>query len=155
MKNLSNEIIGQSAVITELRQALKDIAASDMNLMITGESGSGKEFIITELIKLIKKDYTFQKINCPELKNDKEIFRKVITENTVQFCNAAETDKKYKILYLNKICDLNMGLQKELLDFIDNMNESVENKLNASHSRNKIRIISSTNKNIHLQAINF
>ncbi|HPG29760.1 MAG TPA: sigma 54-interacting transcriptional regulator [bacterium] len=151
MENLSNELIGTSAVITELRQALKDIAASDANIMITGESGSGKEFVINELMKLINKDYIFQKINCSHLKNDKNLFQKMIDENAGALNNstdAAEPVKKNKILYLKKICDLDMELQKELIVIMDNFKKSAENKSNCSHSIKNLRIISSSAKNI-------
>ncbi len=73
-----DEILGQSAPMLDLYRQLERIAATDASVLITGETGTGKEMIARALHRRSKrKDGPFAAINCaalPETLLESELF---------------------------------------------------------------------------------
>jgi len=46
-----SSLLGESVPIVELRQIIKQVAPTDVTVLITGESGSGKEVVANEIFK--------------------------------------------------------------------------------------------------------
>jgi DNA-binding NtrC family response regulator len=59
------EIVGESAAIAELRATVAKIAASDANVLVLGENGTGKELVARRLHELgARRAHSFVVVNC-------------------------------------------------------------------------------------------
>lgn len=76
--NIDQQLIGNSAVIRKLRQEILEVADTDVNVMITGETGSGKEVVARCLHEYGNRCIgNFVPINCgaiPEAIFESELF---------------------------------------------------------------------------------
>ena len=76
--NIEQQLIGNSAVIRKLRQEILEVADTDVNVMITGETGSGKEVVARCLHEYGSRcKGNFVPINCgaiPETIFESELF---------------------------------------------------------------------------------
>src|SRR5271166_3739587 len=61
-------IFGQTAAMREVRQKLERVAGANLSILITGESGTGKD-IIARLLHLYSPwaNGPFVKVNCPAI----------------------------------------------------------------------------------------
>ena len=64
-KHLSTEMIGKDGTLANIWTLISHVAPSDATVLITGESGAGKEVIADEIYRNSKRnDKPFVKINC-------------------------------------------------------------------------------------------
>lgn len=74
----SSSLIGNSRDIVELRRLISMVAKSDASVLITGESGVGKEVVAKEIYRQgLRKDAPFITVNCaaiPENLLESELF---------------------------------------------------------------------------------
>jgi DNA-binding NtrC family response regulator len=64
-------LIGRSKPMRQLRQLIKSVAPTDANVLVTGESGSGKEVVATVIHESSKRaGGPFIKVNCAAIPND-------------------------------------------------------------------------------------
>ena len=67
------EILGESAAIKNVIKAIEAVAPTDVNVVITGETGTGKELVARALHNLSsRKHKTLIKVNCASI--PKELF---------------------------------------------------------------------------------
>ncbi|NLS53417.1 sigma-54 dependent transcriptional regulator [Hafnia alvei] len=74
---LETRLIGNSSAISEVRETIKDIAMTPTNILIYGETGSGKELAARCIHDLSGRSGPFVALNCgglPESLFDSEIF---------------------------------------------------------------------------------
>ncbi|WP_371379394.1 sigma-54 interaction domain-containing protein [Sporomusa aerivorans] len=78
MNYVSTTLIGESAEMKKIRKLIQHIAQSDATVLITGESGSGKEVVASELYcKSNRQGLPYIKINCaafPDSLIESELF---------------------------------------------------------------------------------
>ena len=154
---MSNEIyqsglLGESIPIVELREIIKQVAPTDVTVLITGESGSGKEVVANEIHKLSKRsDKPFITVNCgaiPEGIIESELFGHV----KGSFTGATETRKGYfeaangGTIFLDEIGELPLQTQVKFLRVIEN-GEYMKVGGNRTEKVD-VRIIAATNKNL-------
>lgn len=154
---MSNEIyqsglLGESIPIVELREIIKQVAPTDVTVLITGESGSGKEVVANEIHKLSKRsDKPFITVNCgaiPEGIIESELFGHV----KGSFTGATETRKGYfeaangGTIFLDEIGELPLQTQVKFLRVIEN-GEYMKVGGNKTEKVD-VRIIAATNKNL-------
>ena len=76
--NIKNTIVGNSPSIERLRQVIASIADADADILITGETGTGKDLVAQNLHQASKRrDHNFTAINCgamPENIIESELF---------------------------------------------------------------------------------
>ena len=144
-------IIGVSKEMKEIFSLINIISEHNVNVLITGPTGSGKELIAKRIHQNFKSDSPFIAINCsaiPEHLLESELFGHAKGAFT-----GAVKSKKGKIelanngtLFLDEIGDMNLSLQAKILRVIQ------ERKVTPVGSSKEIpvsiRIISATNKNL-------
>ncbi|SDB40707.1 PAS domain S-box-containing protein [Desulfonatronum thiosulfatophilum] len=118
-------LIGNSPQMSKIFQAMPMIGLTDSTVLITGETGTGKD-IIAEAIHLAsdRSKGPFIKVNCgalPETLLESELFG----HQKGAFTGAGENKPgRFKLahngtLFLTEIGDLPLGLQTKLLMFLD------------------------------------
>ncbi|MCI8647847.1 MAG: sigma 54-interacting transcriptional regulator [Firmicutes bacterium] len=65
---LSSSLIGSSPSLEPVRAIIKRVAPTDATVLITGESGVGKEIVADEIYKMgLRSDKPFVKVNCASI----------------------------------------------------------------------------------------
>jgi DNA-binding NtrC family response regulator len=154
-ENGSNGLIGSSVPIVELKQIIKQVAPTDVTVLVTGESGAGKE-VVANLIHLSskRKDKPFVTVNCgaiPEGIIESELFG----HEKGSFTGAIETRKGYfeaangGTIFLDEIGELPLATQVKFLRILEN-GEYVKVG-GTKNERVDARVIAATNKNLEHQ----
>ncbi len=152
-KNYSfGNIIGRSRKMLNVFEMIKNVAGTKVNVLIEGQSGTGKELVSKAIHKNSKRaDKSFVAINCsaiPENLLESELFG----HTKGAFTGATENQRGVfeqangGTLLLDEIADMPIHLQSKLLRVIENW----EIKPIGSDKVKKIdvRLISATNQNI-------
>ncbi len=146
-------IIGNSPLLNRAIDIARQVAPTDMSVLITGESGSGKE-VFSQIIHHMsaRKHGTFIAVNCgaiPEGTIDSELFG----HEKGSFTGAHEARKGYfevangGTIFLDEVAELPLGTQARLLRVL----ESGEYLRVGSSKVQKtdVRIIAATNVDVY------
>lgn len=145
-------IIGRSRAMINVFKAIGFVAKSDVPVLITGETGVGKELVARMIHKKsLFKDGPFVPVNCsaiPETLLESELFGYVKGAFT-----GAVSDKEGKIesaeggtLFLDEIGEIPPSIQVKLLRVLQ---EKIFERLGENKPRKvNTRIIAATNKNL-------
>ena len=146
------EIIGVCPSMLEVFRKLQKVAATDISVLITGETGTGKELIAKELHRRSPRvDGPFVTINCgaiPENLIESELFGHVKGAFTGAVMSRAG---KFQIadkgtLFLDEIGELPLNLQVKLLRALQ---ERVVVRVGDSRPEKvDIRVVAATNRNL-------
>lgn len=150
--NGASGLIGNSIPIVELREIIKQVAPTDVTVLITGESGVGKEVVANEIHRLSKRaGKPFITVNCgaiPEGIIESELFGHV----KGSFTGAVDSRKGYfeaangGTIFLDEIGELPLQTQVKFLRVIEN-GEYI--KVGGTKTEKvDVRIIAATNKNL-------
>ncbi|MCC6796782.1 MAG: sigma-54-dependent Fis family transcriptional regulator [Candidatus Hydrogenedentes bacterium] len=118
-------LIGISPAIQELRVVIKQIAQTDLNCLIRGESGTGKDMVAREIHRLSRRsDKPFVKVNCtalPEQLLESELFgyEKGAFTGAVSSKPGRFELANRGIIFLDEIGDMHPNLQAKLLQVIE------------------------------------
>jgi DNA-binding NtrC family response regulator len=154
----NSELIGVSIPIVELKQIIRQVAPTDVTVMVTGESGVGKEVVAKEIHKKSKRfDKPFITVNCgaiPEGIIESELFG----HQKGSFTGAVESRKGYfeiadeGTIFLDEIGELPLSTQVKFLRVIE---YGEFTKVGASKSQKvNVRIIAATNKDLQHEVDN-
>ena len=149
---IQDEIIGESRVIKKLKETIKNVAESDVNVFISGETGTGKELAAKAIHRNSSRgSFPFVPFNCaaiPENLLESELFGYVKGAFT-----GAVKDKKGKFeladkgtIFLDEIADMPYHLQAKLLRVVQD--KEIEPVGSNKKIKIDVRFISSTNKDI-------
>ena len=145
-------IIGQSPKMQEMFRLIPKIAQSNSNVLITGESGSGKELVASALHNLsARKNRNFVAINCgafPEGLLESEIFgymRGAFTGAAVNKQGLFEIADNGSI-FLDEIGEMPINLQVKLLRVLEH--GTFRRLGGTTDLRVDVRVISATNKDL-------
>ena len=151
-EQISVEYIGNSRFALELREKIDIVSATDAMILITGESGTGKD-VVSQIIhaKSKRSDEKFVKINCASIPNtlmESELFGYKKGAFT-----GAEVDYVGKLVYtsggtlfFDEIGELTIDLQAKLLRVLE---ERVVIPLGSNEQIPiDVRYIFATNKNM-------
>ncbi|HET54070.1 MAG TPA: PAS domain-containing protein [Ignavibacteria bacterium] len=145
-------IIGKSPVMKEIFKTIEEISDSDASVLITGETGVGKELIANAIQETSQRvDKPFVKINCavlPENLLASELFGHV----KGAFTDAVKDRKgRFEVadggtIFLDEIGEMPLNMQIQLLRILqegtfERIGESTTYKVN-------VRVIAATNKNL-------
>ena len=148
-----DNIIGQSSAISALVQEVRKISDSKSNVLLLGETGTGKELFARSIhYSSSRRDEPFIPINCcaiPENLLESELFGYL----KGAFTGAATTKRGLfeeadrGTVFLDEIGDLSMPLQSKLLRVMD---DREIRPIGSVQSRKvDIRFITATNRDIH------
>jgi len=146
------ELIGQSPSIEKLKDIIRKVAPYDVNVLVLGESGSGKEVVAKAIHNLSnRRNKPFVAINCAAL--PAELLESELFGYKKGAFTGAVKDKKGLIekanggtLFLDEIGDMPLSLQAKLLRFLETKKFI---PLGATEEKEvDVRIIAATNKNL-------
>ncbi len=145
-------IIGQSPQMQELFRLIPKVAQSTSNVLIIGESGSGKELVAAALHNLSnRKDKNLVAINCaafPEGLLESELFGHMrgsftgALHNKQGLFEIADSGS----LFLDEIGEMPINLQAKLLRVLEN--GSFRRVGGTTDIKVDVRVISATNKDV-------
>ncbi len=148
----SGEIISNNFQMREILKLSKDIADSDISVLIEGESGTGKEILARFIHQNSKRNSNaFITVNCaaiPESLFESEVFGHIkgsytgATKDRIGRFEMADQGS----VFLDEVGEVSKPMQVKLLRFLQSMEfervgESITRKVN-------VRIIAATNRNI-------
>lgn len=147
-----NDFIGQSNVMKNIFATIRKVAATDANILITGENGTGKELVARAIYaQSLRKDKIFVSVDMGSLTDnlfESELFGVV----KGAFTDAREDRQgRFEVanggtLFLDEIGNIPIALQAKLLAVLQNRQVT---RLGSSKPANiDIRLISATNNNL-------
>lgn len=147
-----DEIVGKSEAMQQVFKMIGRVAASEAPVMITGESGSGKELVARALHHYSQRsDRAFLAINCaaiPEALLESELFgheRGAFTGAHNQRIGRFEQCDK-GTLFLDEIGEMPLATQSKLLRVLQ---EGEFSRVGGNETiKTDVRIICATNKNL-------
>ncbi|MEK7483224.1 MAG: nitric oxide reductase transcriptional regulator NorR [Planctomycetota bacterium] len=147
-----DQLIGDSFLIQELRKAITLVAKSDFNVLITGETGVGKELVarsIHEQSTRMEKPLIY--LNCaalPEPLAESELFGHL--KGAFTGADSARVGK-FEVadggtLFLDEIGELSLSIQSKILRTIQ---EGEIQKVGSSHvTKVDVRLLAATNREL-------
>lgn len=151
-----NNIIGSSPEMEKIFQILPSLAQSDSSVLITGETGTGKDLMAEAIHQLSNRAKgPFVKINCgalPETLLESELFghRKGAFTGAIENRPGRFRLAHNGTLHLTEIGDLPLALQVKLLTFLDD--REVFPIGSGKAVAVDVRIIAATNRNLEQRA---
>jgi len=116
-----NEIIGNSAGINNVLELIEKFKDLQYNVLITGESGTGKMLVANQLhLKSERSGKPFVIINCAQLNEtnaDNELFGNM--ENNVLRSRGKLSEAEGGTILFDEVSNLNPDVQSKLLKVID------------------------------------
>jgi len=146
-------IFGQTAAMREVRQKLERVAAANLSILITGESGTGKDIIARRLhLYSPWANGPFVKVNCPAIPGtllESELFGYERGAFTGAFgAKPGRVELAHRgTLFLDEISELDPTLQAKLLQLLQDGQFS---RIGSQEDRKvEVRVVSSTNRELH------
>lgn len=149
---MSHKLLGDSVQIKEINETIKQVAPTDVSILITGESGSGKEVVANSIHDNSKRsDKPFIIVNCgaiPEGIIESELFG----HQKGAFTGAIEERRGYfemadkGTIFLDEIGDMPLGTQVKFLRVLETgefMRVGGNKNINVD-----VRVIAATNKDL-------
>ena len=146
------EIIGNSAGVRWVFQTIEKVAATDASVLITGETGTGKELIARAIHNLsLRRDRVLVKVNCAAIPaglieselfgHEKGAFTGALSRKIGRFELADQAT-----IFLDEIGDLPLELQAKLLRVLQE--GEFERLGNPRTLKVNVRIIAATNRDL-------
>jgi two-component system, NtrC family, response regulator AtoC len=148
-----NLLVGDSPAMTDLKSEIGRVARSDAKVLITGESGSGKELVAQAIHnESARAEKAFVAVNCaglPETLLESELFGHVRGSFT-----GAYRDKLGKLeladlgtVFLDEIGEMTLRMQGLLLRFLET-GELQKVGADQVTRRVNVRVVAATNRNL-------
>ena len=149
----TNQLLGSSIAIRELQEEIDQVARSDAKVLITGESGSGKELVAQAVHTFsLRASRPFVAVNCagvPETLLESELFGHVKGSFT-----GAYRDRPGKLeladhgtIFLDEIGEMTLRMQGLLLRFLET-GELQKVGADQTGGRVNVRVIAATNRSL-------
>ena len=146
------EIVGRSPALNALLKQVETVAPLDSTVLITGETGTGKEVIARAIHnRSARRDRTFVKVNCAAIPNglleselfghEKGAFTGAIAPRAGRFELA-----DHGTLFLDEVGEIPLELQPKLLRVLQ---EREFERLGSSRTRRAdVRVVAATNRDL-------
>jgi transcriptional regulator with PAS, ATPase and Fis domain len=146
------QLIGVSQAISELKSEVERVARSDAKVLITGESGSGKEVVARAINDTSSRAKVFVPVNCagiPETLLESELFGHVKGSFT-----GAYRDKPGKLemadhgtIFLDEIGEMTLRMQGLLLRYLETGEIQKVGAERVARATD-VRVMAATNRNL-------
>lgn len=152
------DIVGQSEAMQQVFKMIGRVAASDAPVMVTGESGSGKELVARAIHRYsARSDNSLLAINCaaiPENLLESELFgheKGAFTgAHTMRVGRFEQCDRG--TLFLDEVGEMPLGVQSKLLRVLQ---EGEFSRVGGNQTiRTDVRIVCATNKRLEDEVAN-
>ncbi len=155
-KQAFSDIIGESKEMQNVKSIVKKVADTNTNIMLQGETGTGKELFASAIHALSSRRHQkFIAINCasiPETLLESELFG----YEKGSFTGALPSGKRGKFemadggtIFLDEIADMPISIQPKLLRFLQ---ESMVEKIGGNDPvKVNVRIVAATNKDLETE----
>lgn len=148
---------GEARTMEPVYNKISRVAATDANILITGENGTGKELLAREIHHLSnRKDDVFITVDLGSI--TETLFESEMFGHAKGAFTDAKTDKPGRIelassgtLFLDEIGNLSNGMQVKLLSVIQN--KTVCRVGSLSYQPVDFRLITATNSDLHQSVI--
>jgi transcriptional regulator with PAS, ATPase and Fis domain len=148
-----NQVVGESNPIIRIKDTIQEIADSSLSVLITGETGTGKEVFANAIHQISRRrSNNFVKINCAAIPKDL-LESELFGYEEGAFSGASKGGKlgKFELankgtILLDEIGELPLSLQSKLLRVIQE--KEVERVGGLKPLKIDVRILCNTNKNI-------
>jgi len=147
-------LIGESESFLQVVESIKQVAPTNITVLITGESGTGKEMVAKAIHQLSnRKDKPLLSVNCgaiPEGILESELFG----HEKGSFTGASETRKGYfeaadgGTLFLDEIGEMPLNTQVKLLRVLEE--KEFMRVGGARQIQVDVRLLAATNKNLEI-----
>ena len=146
------EILGESAAIKNVLKAIETVAPTEVNVVITGETGTGKELVARALHNLSsRKHRTLIKVNCATI--PKELFESEFFGHVRGAFTGALKDRvgRFELadkgtLFLDEVGEIPLDMQSKLLRVLQ---EGEFERIGDERTRKvDVRIIAATNRDL-------
>ena len=157
LKELNNfktldKMVGKSAELRKVSETISKVAPSKATVLITGESGVGKELVADEIHNLSnRKDKPFVKVHCAAL--SESLLESELFGHEKGSFTGAETMQKGRFelahggtIFLDEIGEINQSIQVKILRVIQ---EKKFERVGGEKTIDvDVRIVAATNKNL-------
>ncbi len=151
-KNGKELLIGDSAVMVQIRNIIEQIADSDLTVLIRGESGTGKEIVARRIHALSSRsNEPFIKVNCAAIPRDL-LEAELFGYDKGAFTGAHKNKPgRFEIaskgtIFLDEIGDMHWELQSKLLQVLEQ--QEFMRVGGIQPIKVDVRIICATNRNL-------
>ncbi|HET9941564.1 MAG TPA: sigma-54 dependent transcriptional regulator [Candidatus Eisenbacteria bacterium] len=155
LTGVSNEMVGKSAVLDQVRAEIAKVARTDAKVLVTGESGSGKELVARAIHKASARARgPFEKLNCAALPKDlveSELFgyEKGAFTGAVQMKRGRLEAADQGTLFLDEVGDMSLDTQAKFLRAIET--GEIERLGSTRTIAVDTRIVAATNKDLQAE----
>jgi two-component system nitrogen regulation response regulator NtrX len=148
----TEEIVGQSQVMQQLREQVRIVAPTNAWVLITGENGTGKELVARAIHRFSKRaGKPFVEVNCaaiPEELIESELFgheKGAFTGATSK--RRGKFDQAHEgTLFLDEIADMSLKTQAKVLRILQE--QRFERVGGSRPIQVDVRVVAATNKNL-------
>ena len=146
------DILGESAAIKNVLKAIETVAPTEVNVVVTGETGTGKELVARALHNLSsRKRRTLIKVNCASI--PKELFESEFFGHVRGAFTGALRDRTGRFeladkgtLFLDEVGEIPLDMQSKLLRVLQ---EGEFERIGEERTRKvDVRIIAATNRDL-------
>lgn len=146
------ELVGQSAALAQVRQLIQQVAPTDARVLITGDSGTGKELVAAAIHRASRRAAEpFVTVNCAAIPREL-VESEMFGHERGAFTGAAERRLgRFELadggtLFLDEIGDLNLEAQAKLLRTLET---GVLQRLGAEQPQQvNVRVLAATNRRL-------
>jgi DNA-binding NtrC family response regulator len=151
--NEKEVLLGRSAAMQGLRQAVKKLGATDVCVLILGESGVGKERVASALHEA-GRGGSFVALNCAAIPKDlleSELFgvEKGAFTGALKSRPGLVEQAAGGTLFLDEIGEMDLSVQPKLLRFLET--RRARRVGGESEYKVKARVVSATNRNLEVE----
>ncbi len=145
-------IVGKSPAMQRVFDAIQMVASSELTVLITGESGTGKDLVARAIHNLSsRRDRPFVAVNCPTVPEnilESELFgyRKGAFTHATQNKIGLFQEADMGTLFLDEIGDISTSIQTKLLRVLQE--KTIKPLGDTKTIKVDVRVIASTNRNL-------
>ena len=151
--NKSYEIIGNSSAINYVKEIILKVANTDARILITGDSGTGKELVAHQIHKESNRNKeSFVEVNCAAI--PAELIESELFGHIKGSFTSAIKDRpgKFEVanngtIFLDEIADMSLNAQAKVLRALEE--KKIQRVGSDKNIKVNVRVIAATNKNLN------